>query len=210
MQKRDGCRFRHTCPAPAKINRGRYPVISEDGMKTDFDPFQDRAARDIRNTLSTAFRNALKDEHSAPFEAAGKHLLQQEIAEGKQAYILDRLGRYRKCFADIRRKKIKTVLEQAFILWDEGLFFEVHEILEGLWIKAEGRQKSALQGLIRAAGFYILLEGGRRQGAEKMAARAVQALQADLTALPYFPAPALLLAKLRDLDPVPPKLLDCR
>ena len=178
-------------------------------VNTDFDPFQDRVARDIRNSLSTAFLAALKGRHTAPFEAAGRHLLQQEIAQGKRLYILDRLGRYRKCFTDIQQKKIKTVLEQAFILWDEGLFFEVHEILEGLWIEAEGRQKSALQGLIRAAGFYILMESGRRQGAEKMAARAVQALQTDLTALPYFPSPALLLAKLRDLDPVPPKLLIC-
>ena len=176
-------------------------------VKTDFDPFQDRVARDIRNTLSTAFLAALKDQHSAPFEAAGRHLLQQGISEGKRTYILDRLSSYRKCLAEIQQKKIKTILEQAFILWDEGLFFEVHEILEGLWIEAEGRQKSALQGLIRAAGFYILMESGRRQGAEKMAAKAVQALQSDLAALPYFPSPALLLAKLRDLDPVPPKLL---
>lgn len=176
-------------------------------VKTDFDPFQDRVARDIRNTLSTAFLAALKDQHPGPFEAAGRHLLGQGISEGKRTYILDRLSSYRKCLADIQQKKIKTILEQAFILWDEGLFFEVHEILEGLWIEAEGRQKSALQGLIRAAGFYILMESGRRQGAEKMAAKAVQALQTDLTALPYFPAPALLLAKLQDLDPVPPKLL---
>jgi hypothetical protein len=176
-------------------------------VKTDFDPFQDRAARDIRNTLSTAFLAALKDQRPAPFEAAGRHLLQQEIAADKRNYILDRLSSYRKCLADIQQEKIKTILEQAFILWDEGLFFEVHEILEGLWIKAQGRQKSALQGLIRAAGFYILMESGRRQGAEKMAAKAVQALQTDLAALPYFPSPALLLAKLRDLDPVPPKLL---
>jgi hypothetical protein len=174
--------------------------------KNDFDPFQDREARKIRNTLSTTFLTSLQTLDPAPFEAAGHHLLQQQSAAGKRSYILDRLHRYRRCLAAVQRKKLTTALAQSVILWDEGLFFEVHEILEGQWIEAEGRRKAALQGLIRAAGFYILLESGRRQGAEKMAARAVQALEADLDALPGFPSPALLLAKLRNLDPLPPKL----
>lgn len=54
---------------------------------------------------------------------------------------------------------------------------------------------------------FILMAGGRPQGVEKMAAKAVQALEENLAALAYFPSPHLLLTKLRNLDPMPPKLL---
>lgn len=175
--------------------------------KNSFDPFQDHQARLIRNTLSSAFVQSLRDQSASAFETAGKHLLQQEISADKRAYILDRLSRYRKCITTIEQQGIKTILQQSFILWDAELFFEVHEILEGLWMEAQGREKAALQGLIRAAGVYILMAGGRPQGVEKMAAKAVQALEENLAALAYFPSPHLLLTKLRNLDPMPPKLL---
>jgi len=51
------------------------------------------------------------------------------------------------------------------------------------------------------------MAGGGQQVVEKMAPKAVQALDENLTALAYFPSPHLLLAKLRNLDPIPPKLL---
>ncbi|MEW6520397.1 MAG: DUF309 domain-containing protein [Thermodesulfobacteriota bacterium] len=174
--------------------------------KNNFDPFRDRPARLIRNSLSSAFVQSLKDRNPAAFEATGEQLLSQEISPDKKAYILDRLARYRKCLTTIARQGVQATLAQSFVLWDAELFFEVHEILEGLWLAAHGREKAALQGLIRAAGVYILLAGGSRQGAEKMAARAVQALEENHTALACFPSPQLLLAGLKNLDQPPPKL----
>jgi len=175
--------------------------------KNNFDPFQDRQARQIRNALSKAFVQSLRDHSASAFETAGNTLLKQEISAGKKAYILDRLSRYRKCISTIEQQGTKELLQQSFILWDAELFFEVHEMLEGAWMKAQGREKAALQGLIRAAGVYILMAGENRQGVEKMAAKAVQALEENLTALAYFPSPHLLLTKLKNLDPLPPKLL---
>jgi len=175
--------------------------------KNNFDPFRDRKARQIRNSLSKAFAQSLREHSAAAFETAGNTLLLQEISADKKLYILDRLSRYRKCITTIEQQGIKTILQQSFILWDAELFFEVHEMLEGLWMKAQGKEKAALQGLIRAAGVYILMAGGSRQGVEKMAAKAVQALEENLNALAFFPSPQLLLTKLRNLDPMPPKLL---
>ncbi|MBU0910071.1 MAG: DUF309 domain-containing protein, partial [Proteobacteria bacterium] len=142
--------------------------------KNDFDPFRDRQARQIRNILSTAFVQSLRDLNPAAFASTGELLLKQEISADKRAYILDRLSRYKKCITTIEQQGIQTILEQSFVLWDAELFFEVHEILEGQWMASQGREKIALQGLIRAAGVYILLAGGNRQGAGKMAAKAVQ------------------------------------
>jgi hypothetical protein len=177
--------------------------------KNNFDPFQDRQARQIRNILSTAFVQSLANLNPGPFEATGEQLLKQEISADKKTYIRDRLSRYRKCITTVEQQGIQTILEQSFVLWDAELFFEVHEILEGQWMAAQGRKKAALQGLIRAAGVYILLAGGNRQGAEKMAAKAVRDLEENLTALAYFPAPQLLLTSLKNLEPIPPKLRGC-
>ncbi|MBU4260417.1 MAG: DUF309 domain-containing protein [Proteobacteria bacterium] len=175
-------------------------------IKNNFDPFRDRQARQIRNILSTAFVQSLRDLNPASFETTGEQLLKQKISADKKAYILDRISRYRKCITTVEQQGIQSILEQSFVLWDAELFFEVHEILEGQWMVAQGREKAALQGLIRAAGVYILMAWGNQQGAEKMAAKAVRALEENLTALAYFPSPQQLLTSLRNLDPVPPKL----
>jgi hypothetical protein len=176
--------------------------------KKNFDPFRDRRARDIRNTLSAAFIQSVKNLTPSAFEAEGKSLLGLETSEDKKEYILDRLSRYRKCFNTFELQPDLSPLQQSLILWDAELFFEVHEILEGLWTKAEGREKLALQGLIRAAGVYILMDGGSRQGIEKMAAKAIRALEENLSVLTDFPSPQRLLSKLENIDPVPPKLLE--
>ena len=64
--------------------------------------------------------------------------------------------------------KADDYLAIAVILWDLDLFFEVHEILEPPWIKAQGDRKLLLQALIRAAGVYINLELGYTDRAAKI------------------------------------------
>ncbi|MFH1214928.1 MAG: DUF309 domain-containing protein [Pseudomonadota bacterium] len=175
-----------------------------------FNPFTDRQARLIRNSLASALTRALAHPDTfslAAIETVAGHLLQEELSPDKKGYIKDRMQRYAHCIAVIERKKIHDPLEQTFILWDEGLFFEVHDVLEKLWLAAHGRKKLALQGFIRAAGVYILMQSGRKEGMKKMAAKAIQTLKTNVDALPTFPSIDVLLEKLKSLDPVPPKLL---
>lgn len=52
---------------------------------------------------------------------------------------------------------------QAAALWDEELFFEVHEVLEAVWQHQTGESRQALQGLIQVAvGFHHLAHGNPR------------------------------------------------
>jgi hypothetical protein len=68
-------------------------------------------------------------------------------------------------------------LEEAATLFDAGLYFEAHEVLEPFWMRAAGAEREALQGLIQVAvGFQHLangnLDGARgllRDGATKVA-----------------------------------------
>ncbi len=78
-------------------------------------------------------------------------------------------------------------LEAAAALFDAGLFFEVHELLEPHWFRAAGAERAALQGLIQVAvGFQHLANGNRvgglallHDGAAKLAAGRLPGLPLD-------------------------------
>ena len=56
-----------------------------------------------------------------------------------------------------------SVLAVAAALFDAGLFFEVHELLEPHWFRAQGAERERLQGLIQVAvGFQHLVNGNLR------------------------------------------------
>src|SRR5204862_7355124 len=49
---------------------------------------------------------------------------------------------------------IAVAIRGAAVLWREGLFFEVHEVLEAVWNTAKGATRHAIQCGIRTAGSY--------------------------------------------------------
>ena len=70
----------------------------------------------------------------------------------------------------------------------------------------QGRKKQVLQGMIRAAGVYVQLDRGNTIGANKMAAKAVQAFVEHRGVVPAIFDLDVLLEKLEKVDPIPPKL----
>ena len=172
-----------------------------------FDPFQDRLSRDLRNELSAALAQGLAEDDPAPVRQVADRYLAMGLPSCYNAYLLDRLERYGQALESIRRNGYDDALHRGMVLWDLGLFFEVHEVLEEAWHKATGGEKKILQALIRAAGVYIKLEYGYKEAAAKMAARAVEVLEKERQAVPAGINLALLLQKLKALDPLPPRLL---
>jgi len=63
---------------------------------------------------------------------------------------------------------LETVLDHAATLFAAGLYFEVHEVLEPHWMRAEGPGRQALQGLIQAAVGYQHLANGNLEGARAL------------------------------------------
>ena len=60
---------------------------------------------------------------------------------------------------------VGRAIVQAAALWDEELFFEVHEVLEAVWQHQTGESRQALQGLIQVAvAFHHLAHGNPRGG----------------------------------------------
>ena len=58
----------------------------------------------------------------------------------------------------------------AAVLWNERLFFEVHEVLEKVWVGASGDERQALQGVIQIAVAFHHLAHGNRRGARSLVA----------------------------------------
>jgi len=69
---------------------------------------------------------------------------------------------------DPRGAGLDRALDQAAALFDAGLYFEVHELLEPHWIAAGGHTRRTLQGLIQIAVGFEHLADGNAQGARSL------------------------------------------
>lgn len=174
---------------------------------TRFDPFTNRLCHDIRNGLSDAFMAALDSLSDRPCREKAAALRQNELPEVCRRYISERLRRYGRIISELQRSSDLHPIEKAALLWNQGLFFEVHDLLEREWLTATGTEKEILQALIRAAGVYIHLEHGNNRGAEKMAARAHAVLSRHQQAIVRIRNLDQLLEKLAAVNPEPPVLV---
>ncbi|HEV8309247.1 MAG TPA: DUF309 domain-containing protein [Methylomirabilota bacterium] len=76
------------------------------------------------------------------------------------------------------------LLGRAARLADAGLYFEVHELLEPAWMRAEGLARVALQGLIQVAVAFHHAQQGNHPGARSLLAEGLAKLTAARGALP--------------------------
>lgn len=160
-----------------------------------FDPFSGRLARDIRNSLSKAFLKSLALHEPLVLQRVADGFSGQQLPPPYQDYIDDRLARYAEAREAIIKHDIIGVVEQSQILWELQLYYEMHELLEGIWLESAGARRKALQGLIRAAGMKIHAEWGNTGAAEKMAQKAITDLQENRAALADFQELDNLLAE---------------
>jgi predicted metal-dependent hydrolase len=63
---------------------------------------------------------------------------------------------------------LEDALAAAAALFDAGLYFEVHELLEPHWTGAQGGERQALQGLIQIAVAFQHLANGNLDGARSL------------------------------------------
>jgi len=173
-----------------------------------FDPFNNRLARDIRNTLAEAFVDSLRQVDKSGYQQAAEQWLVKNLDAEYSVYIQDRLKRYDRVFKQIKKNRIKDAKLQALVIWNHGLFFEVHEHLERIWQKTAGDEYQALKGLIQAAGVYVHLEYNHRAAAEKLAIKSSDRIQKYAGCLTFIANMNMLLEKLKNLDSAPPQLMN--
>lgn len=171
-----------------------------------FNPFEDRLSRDIRNLLSEGLARAIETGNHGPLSETIAKYRQEALALCYRTYLEERADRYEKALSAISAG-VTDPIHRGVILWNLGLFFEVHEVLEHAWYTAQGAMKLTLQALIRAAGVYIKREYGFHDSAGRIAEKAVVVLNDNRTLLAAYFSPDTMIRALLDPDSVPPKLL---
>ena len=168
---------------------------------------------------------------AAPAEAASARLTAVHLIDAGGATLLPVHAPYGEAVAAHARRALRaadayrplrrsaarpeTAVRQAVALWNEHLFFEVHEVLEAVWKTASGDLRQALQGLIQVAvAFHHHAHGNPRgarslltEGRARLAAVPAGTLAANTEALLVATAP--IEAAVRDGAPsqtTPPRL----
>ena len=176
------------------------------GQETVFDPFCDRLSRDIRNQLSESIIPCLQRMSLDPAREVAKGFLALQPGPQQVDYIERRLELYQRFFDQIAEGP-QDVLWQGLVLWDLGLHFEVHEIIEHAWHRSQGEEKLLLQAMIRAAGVYIKGDYGYLEAAAKLAAKALPLLEDQQQRLAAYIDPERLYAAMRTPSAPAPILL---
>jgi hypothetical protein len=81
-----------------------------------FDPFTDRALREIRNRLSESLMHALNDLKTDSFESVASELLVRNPVQACRSYVEDRILRYRESFREIAPQGLTDKFFQALVL----------------------------------------------------------------------------------------------
>lgn len=168
-----------------------------------FDPFGDRAAREIRNTLSAAFVAAWR-EGPADLPAVAAALQARHPHPVYRRWIVERLAAYRAAWRDRAEREAPDLFDDLVRLWNRRLFFEVHELLEVHWRQARGARREALQALILAAGVYVHREAGRQAAVASLSRRAAARLEACREHLPAIANLEELCRRLEAAEAPPP------
>nr|WP_321465687.1 DUF309 domain-containing protein [uncultured Desulfobulbus sp.] len=192
---------------PTRTSTGEVAHALQDRSQgTPFDPFCHRLSRDIRNQLSESIIACLRTKSLDPAREVAKRFLGQQPGPEQLAYIEKRLILFQR-FLDRVGEGPQDVLWQGLVLWDLGLHFEVHEVLEHAWHRAKGEEKLLLQAMIRAAGVYIKGDYGYFGAAAKLAAKALPVLEAQQQRLAVYIDPERLLNAMRNPTSPAPTLL---
>ncbi|WP_187149359.1 DUF309 domain-containing protein [Desulforapulum autotrophicum] len=175
---------------------------------TKFDPFENQLCRQIRNELSASLMDSIHRQDISILKAVAQRFSPDHVEPVLAQYIDNRITRYREVIAQIRPTTIPThdTYAISLLLWDQELFFEVHEWIESKWLESRGAEKQLLQALIRAAGVYVHLEAGNPKRAERMAIKALPPLIQHKSLVPGYFNVDRLIASLEPLNSVPPKL----
>jgi len=171
-----------------------------------FDPFTERLSRDIRNTLSEAFSDALSRMEPSAYRDEAHIWLAKNPPEIYLEYIQNRLQGYDQVFKQIKANQLLDPLLQGLVIWNHRLFFEFHDHLEGIWKLAAGDERQALKGLIKAAGVYIHAEFNHQQAVESLSVKSRDLIRQYSHCLTFITNLDILAQKLKTLDPVAPRL----
>ena len=66
---------------------------------------------------------------------------------------------------------------RGIALFNDGRFYECHEVWETVWLRASGDEREFLHAMIQAAAALLHVQRGNLKGAQSVGARAVSKLE---------------------------------
>jgi len=131
----------------------------------------------LAETILAAFHDAAARSELASFDDV--QTVERWLAGADRKWTWPLGERARRAAAVLAKRPLRpphadvaAVLEDAALLFDAGLHFEVHEILEPYWAASSGETREALQGLIQSAVGFQHLANGNLAGAGSLLAEA--------------------------------------
>ena len=109
--------------------------------------------------------------HPSSSDVRPQCVVPSEELQGELPAATLRAEAYCRALERLSRRQIRATgevgraIEEAACLFNEGLFFEVHEVLEAVWLKQGERARPLLQGLIQIAVAFHHLENRNLKGA---------------------------------------------
>ncbi|MGZ0188887.1 MAG: DUF309 domain-containing protein [Alphaproteobacteria bacterium] len=81
--------------------------------------------------------------------------------------------------SDAKSLSSNAAWDHGLALLSEGYYWECHEVLEAIWLKAlpNSRERGLIQGVIQLANALLKQKSGQRKGATRLAAIAVALLE---------------------------------
>lgn len=170
--------------------------------KPEFDPYSQRLARDVRNSLGHWFVHGLMSQQPDPAGDALSRLNVAALPESHQDWVRRKVRLYRQLAQHIPVGTATSPLELGLELWREGLFFEAHEAFEEAWQSADGDRSLAFKALVQAVGSCIHARRGADGPAKSLAAKAARGLKQYGRSLPEIPWLPQLIAEMQNHGPV--------
>ena len=126
----------------------------------------------LRNRLAETILSALSDPTARRQLAAQDFPWLGDAPAEHVVLVRARARRASEALAGCPRSSAEPSLEHALAaaarLFDAGLYFEVHELLEPHWTRARGAEREALQALIQIAVGFQHLANGNVEGARSL------------------------------------------
>lgn len=143
------------------------------------DALRERSARNVLEKLIRSCEGEALMSDALPvgfpvefFDPRGDRLALKAVYRRFHDEICERVQRawavVKDCPLSDHAPSLRQALSEAAALFDARLDFEVHELLEPFWIRAEGQVKDALQGLIQVAVGYHHLANENVSGARML------------------------------------------
>jgi len=148
-------------------------VSAVEGNATARKALEELASWSSGSPAGPTLQRLLAEDGSTLFASDGS--LSKKFS-GLRDYAHDRARRFAAALAWIHEENANNPIACARAAWDAGLFFEVHELLESVWMGSQGKRRRLLQGLIMAGAALHHLTQANPAGARGLLRDAAQRL----------------------------------